>query len=113
MKAAGLGLVLVGAAMALAPVARALADPAPAPQGDPERGGKLFVSTSCGSCHTLAAAGAMGQVGPTLDANPNLTHALVVDRVANGQAEMPPFGDQLSAQEIADIAAYVMKASAK
>ena len=34
-------------------------------------------------------------------------------RVTNGQGSMPPFGDQLSPKEIADVSAYVMKAAAK
>jgi mono/diheme cytochrome c family protein len=31
----------------------------------------------------------------------------VVDRVTNGQGQMPPFGGTLSEQQIADVAAYV------
>jgi mono/diheme cytochrome c family protein len=34
--------------------------------GDPAVGKKLFVST-CGGCHTLAAAGTKGTAGPDLD----------------------------------------------
>ncbi len=31
-------------------------------------GGQVFANNGCGSCHTLAAAGSSGQVGPNLDA---------------------------------------------
>ncbi len=48
------------------------ASPAPAPDAggsanvDAE-GEQIFTSTGCGSCHTLAAAGSGGQIGPVLD----------------------------------------------
>ena len=59
----------------------------------------------------LEAANASGAVGPNLDeAQPD--HALVVDRVTNGPAVMPPFGDQLSEQQIQDVAAYVVASTA-
>jgi len=81
--------------------------PAPAPAGGDAAAGKtVFVSAGCGSCHTLADAGATGTVGPNLDeAKPS--EALVVDRVTNGKGVMPPFAGQLSETEIQDVAAYV------
>jgi len=105
---AALGLVF-------APLGQALADQAASPPaaGDPGKGKALFASAMCGSCHVLADAGAAGQIGPSLDHDANLDTALVVSRVTNGQSSMPPFGDQFSEQEIADIAAYVVKAAAK
>jgi mono/diheme cytochrome c family protein len=42
-----------------------------ATSGDPTRGKQYFISgtsPACASCHTLAAAGAQGVVGPNLDA---------------------------------------------
>ncbi len=76
-------------------------------QGDIVAKGKLvFTSAGCASCHTLADAGATGAVGPNLDqAKP--PKALVVDRVTNGKGVMPPFKGQLTADEIAEVAAYV------
>jgi cytochrome c6 len=35
--------------------------------GDVTRGKQLFVSKTCGSCHTLQAAGTVGVLGPNLD----------------------------------------------
>ena len=81
--------------------------------GDPAKGKELFASSGCGGCHVLADAGGAGQVGPSLDANPHLTGALVVARVTSGKAAMPAFGDQLDEEEIADIAAYVLQSAAK
>lgn len=79
-------------------------------EGDPVRGKSLFVNVGCGECHTLAAAGAVGQSGPSLDGEA-LTTALVATLVSAGADAMRPYGDRLSAQEIADIAAFVAQAS--
>jgi cytochrome c6 len=78
--------------------------------GDAAAGKQVFVSAGCASCHTLADAGTSGTVGPNLDqAQPSFD--LVVDRVTNGQGAMPPFKDQLSEQQIRDVAAYVSTAA--
>jgi cytochrome c553 len=75
--------------------------------GNAEAGAEVFSSAGCGGCHTLEAAGTSGTVGPNLDdAGPD--HALVVDRVTNGKGAMPSFEDQLSEQQIQDVAAYVV-----
>ena len=75
-------------------------------KGDPAAGKEVFASAGCVSCHTLADAGANGSVGPNLDeAKP--PYELVVTRVTNGKGVMPPFKDQLSEQQIQDVAAYV------
>ena len=73
---------------------------------DAAAGKEVFASAGCGSCHTLADAGAKGSVGPNLDeVKPSADR--VVDRVTNGQGVMPPFKDQLDEQQIQDVAAYV------
>ena len=79
----------------------------PTVEGDPVAGKEIFLGASaCGGCHTLADAGATGQVGPNLDdAMPSAE--LVVDRVTNGQGAMPSFSGTLTPQQIADVAAYV------
>jgi mono/diheme cytochrome c family protein len=116
---ARLGLAAVSLGLALTPLGRAFADPgdgggkAPAAAGDPAKGKTLFANAGCGGCHTLADAGATGQVGPPLDGDSNLSRALVVSRVTDGQGPMPAFGGQLSDQDIADIAAYVTHAATK
>jgi len=82
--------------------------------GETGRGGKeLFVTWGCGNCHVLADAGAAGQVGPSLDGNPYLTAALVVNRITYGQGGMLAYGGQLSEEDIADIAAYIIRVAAK
>lgn len=84
--------------------------------GDPQAGGDALVvagkevfasaEAGCGSCHTLADAGAEGTVGPNLDdTKPDV--ALVVERVTNGQGVMPSFKGKLTEQQIEELAAYV------
>ena len=80
--------------------------------GDAKAGAALFASSGCGGCHTLAAAGANGNVGPSLDAV-KPSEALVIARETNGKGAMPSFKDRLSAQQIADIAAYVHESTTK
>ena len=66
----------------------------------------MFASAGCGGCHTFAAAGSTGSVGPDLDeASPSFD--AVVEQVRNGGGAMPAFGDELSEQEIQDVAAFV------
>jgi mono/diheme cytochrome c family protein len=74
--------------------------------GDAAAGKEIFAAQGCGSCHTLAAAGSSGNIGPNLDeAMPDFD--LVVQRVTNGMGVMPSFKDQLSEQQINDVAAFV------
>ena len=81
--------------------------PVEVPQGDPAAGKSLFASSGCGGCHTLADAGTNGTVGPNLDqAKPSLERAYT--QITNGGGGMPPYKGQLSEQQIADIAAYVV-----
>jgi mono/diheme cytochrome c family protein len=97
-------LVFVLAALGLACAAAA---------DNSDKGKELFVTWGCGNCHVLADAGAAGQVGPSLDGNPNLTAALVVNRITYGQGGMLAYGGQLSEEDIADIAAYIVRVAAK
>jgi cytochrome c6 len=72
-----------------------------------EEGSEIFTST-CGSCHTLKAAGTTGEVGPNLDElEPDL--ATVEHQVVNGGGGMPAFGKEgtLNAKEIKAVATYV------
>jgi len=69
-------------------------------------GSKVFASAGCGSCHTLKAADAKGQVGPNLDElKPDETS--VERQVRNGGNGMPSFKQKLSAKEIALVAGFV------
>ena len=111
----GMAIAPVIAQQTTAPAAAAAAAPAPAPtaKGDAAKGKAVFDAASCSACHALEAAGAMGEVGPSLDHNAKLTHDLIVARVGKGQGDMPPYAGQLSEADIENVAAYVLSAAAK
>ena len=73
--------------------------------GAPARSGKqIFTAEGCGSCHTLAAAGASGSSGPDLDeVAPDA--ATVAAKVKSGGGSMPSF--DLPAPELDALAEYV------
>jgi mono/diheme cytochrome c family protein len=72
----------------------------------------IFKGAGCSGCHTLAAAGATGTVGPNLDQlKPAL--AIVVRQVTNGGAVMPAFKGRLSAAQIQAVAQYVASHAGK
>ena len=69
-------------------------------------GGEQLFKDNCSSCHTLAAAGASGKVGPDLDQlkpGPDLVTA----QVNSGGGAMPSFKGKLTDDEIKQIADYV------
>ncbi|WP_126174041.1 c-type cytochrome [Altericroceibacterium xinjiangense] len=113
---AALGLALSAvplsqfAAQAQAPELEQAKAEAPAGEVDMEAGRQLFQDWSCNACHVLEDAGAQGHVGPALDGNSALTRDLVIDRVTNGAGAMPGFGGQLSEEEIAALADYIVAA---
>jgi YVTN family beta-propeller protein len=68
--------------------------------------GKKVFTSNCGGCHTLAAAGTNGSVGPNLDTlKPSA--AVLKTTVENGSGTMPAFKGSLSAAEIDAVAAFV------
>ncbi|HZT94736.1 MAG TPA: c-type cytochrome [Gaiellaceae bacterium] len=72
----------------------------------------IFKGAGCSGCHTLAAAGATGTVGPNLDQlKPAL--AIVVRQVTNGGAVMPAFKGKLSAAQIQAVAQFVASHAGK
>jgi cbb3-type cytochrome c oxidase subunit III len=86
--------------------------PKPTPPGGGTDGKAIFASAGCSGCHTLAAAGASGTVGPNLDdAKPS--KELAIDRVTNGRGGMPSFKGQLSEAQIQAVAAYVAENAGK
>ena len=85
---------------------------AAAVEGDAAAGAAVFASAGCGGCHTLAAAGSAGNVGPNLDElKPD--YAAVLYQVTNGGGGMPVYGDSLSTTEIQNVAAYVSQNAGK
>ncbi len=94
------------------PKAQAVSVPAQYKNGDPVAGKTVFETAGCKGCHTLKDAGATGTVGPNLDTvSPPPSLSLVVARVTLGRGAMPSFKGQLTTKQIADVAAYVVKAT--
>ena len=78
--------------------------------GDPAAGEEIFASAGCANCHVLEAAGAEGSVGPNLDeSQPSAEEAAA--QITTGGNGMPAYGDQLSPEEIADVAAFVAESA--
>ena len=67
--------------------------------------GAAVFASNCAVCH---GADGTGGTGPDLTSLTGLTKERVIDQVTNGGASMPPFGDQLSADEIGAVADYVV-----
>ncbi len=77
-----------------------------------ERGKRLFgtVQPACATCHTLAAAGSEGQVGPVLDElKPDA--ARVLRALRSGIGIMPSFAERLSEQDLRALASFVAHAT--
>ena len=71
-----------------------------------EQGRELFVQT-CGSCHTLDAAGTIGQIGPDLGDIP-LSEEEVLTAIrtgGRGSGNMPP--NLVTGRDAQDVAAFV------
>lgn len=92
--------------------------------GNAKAGKPLFVTT-CGTCHTLKAAGTGGTIGPNLDSLAPLTEKTIITQIDNGGAALftKTFGaaraakyptpmpsvykSEFTTAQIDDIAAYV------
>jgi outer membrane protein assembly factor BamB len=75
-------------------------------------GMKVFDTAGCATCHTLAAAGSTGTVGPNLD-QLKPSDSAVVTQVTNGGGGMPAFGSTLSKSQIQSVALFVSSVAGK
>jgi cbb3-type cytochrome c oxidase subunit III len=69
---------------------------------------KALFTANCAGCHTLAAAGATGTVGPNLD-QISPTEARIVEQIQKGGGGMPPFEGQLTDAQIQALAKFVFE----
>jgi hypothetical protein len=76
------------------------------PSGGGGSGEQIFADSGCGNCHTLAAAGSTGTVGPNLDQR-KPTKDQVAAQVRSGGGGMPSFSGKLSGEQIDSVAAFV------
>lgn len=81
----------------------------PAHAQDNAAGKEVFISGTeppCALCHTLAAAGSEGEIGPNLDElKPD--EDKVRRAVEGGVGNMPPFGEVLSKAQIDAVSKFV------
>jgi cbb3-type cytochrome c oxidase subunit III len=74
--------------------------------------GKTIFQTECSSCHTLAAAGTHGTIGPNLD-QLKPSEAIVQHQVEVGGGVMPAFKGKLSDAQITAVAKFVSSSAGK
>ena len=87
--------------------------------GAAAEGEQIFTAQGCGSCHTLAAAGASGTVGPDLGKLENTDAAFVRESIVDPSADveqgfpdgvMPAdFGDTLSPEDLDALVKYLLE----
>jgi mono/diheme cytochrome c family protein len=94
-----------------------------AEKGNPAAGKKVFTGNGgCGGCHALQEAGTNGTTGPDLDeALKGKDAAFIEESIVNPNSEiaagfqpnlMPDdYGSELSAQELADLVAFLQQGS--
>lgn len=75
----------------------------------PQQTGEDLFKNLCQGCHMPDAKGATGAgTYPALAANPRLAAAIYpITVVLHGQRAMPPFGEQLSDEQVANVLNYV------
>jgi cbb3-type cytochrome c oxidase subunit III len=69
---------------------------------------KALFTSNCAGCHTFAAAGTNGKVGPNLD-QISLTADRIALQIQNGGGGMPPFKGQLTDAQIQALAKFVFE----
>jgi mono/diheme cytochrome c family protein len=82
-----------------------------------DRGRALFRASGCADCHTLAAAGTHGRIGPNLDRRfagrrRAAVRRAVLRQLLRGGGGMPSFRLGLSRRELHALAAFVAHATA-
>ena len=70
----------------------------------------MFIRAGCGGCHTLAAAGTHGTVGPDFDTSETLSAAQIRTQLDAGVGGMPSFRGRLTPREKAAVAAFLSAA---
>ena len=116
---AGLAFALIALTAGIGGGWEARRPAAPAPvAADHDSGRAVFARMGCGACHTLAAAGTRGEIGPDLDQRlPGHTRASLIERITRGPSGdgsfsvMPDnFGDRLDDDELDALVDFLLAA---
>jgi mono/diheme cytochrome c family protein len=75
---------------------------------DVKAGKQVFVTTGCGACHTLKAAGQNGTIASNLDQS-KASLAKIVNIVTNGKSSMQAYKTLLTPTQIQDVANFVFQ----
>ena len=87
-------------------------EPSPQPSHPAATTAKAKFAETCGSCHTLKAAGTNGMVGPNLDkAKPS--RALVARFIRNGSSDGVMPAGLFQGRDAAAVAAYVARVAGR
>jgi len=116
-----LGAGLAAAALAFGVVALTVGigsepeQPRASVQEERESGRAVFARMGCGSCHTLAAAGSHGQIGPNLDNRlSHHTRATLIAQITSpagdgGFTAMPTdFASRMTARELDSLVRFLL-----
>ena len=85
----------------------------PVAAGASDLGREVFTEKAtppCAVCHTLAAAGATGEVGPSLD-ELKPTRSQILEAVRTGVGVMPRYTGLLTEEQIEAVAEFVHKST--
>lgn len=129
IRAAGIGVLVAAAAFGLIAIVVGVDDEdeprgaavtaleRPATRAGIATGRELFARMACGSCHSLAAAGSRGQIGPDLAgigeaATRSSLVATIVNPPAKGGFNAMPrdFGKRMTAEELNALADFLIAA---
>jgi mono/diheme cytochrome c family protein len=114
------GLMATALALAVVVLGVGIEDDTDAPQASAaqaDAGRAVFARMGCGSCHTLAAAGSYGQIGPNLDSRlGHHTRATLIAQITSpagdgGFSAMPDdFGSRMDAREMDALVRFLLSA---
>jgi cytochrome c oxidase subunit II len=114
------GLMATALALAVVVLGVGIEGDTDAPQASAlqaDAGRAVFARMGCGSCHTLAAAGSYGQIGPNLDSRlGHHTRATLIAQITSpagdgGFSAMPDdFGSRMDAREMDALVRFLLSA---
>jgi mono/diheme cytochrome c family protein len=99
--------------LGVAAIALALASPALATTGNP-RAGRIVYRATCGTCHTLKAAGTVAHspnAGPALTNRRETVAKTMAEMSGSNTGLMPIYVGRLTTKQIVDVVAFVVAAS--